>query len=142
MIVDTSAVITMLGGNVGTAPSRASVKAALEDAELNGEASKISAPLMVELGMVMGSKFPGIDPWSVITALGIVAVSFDQPQARIALMAHERYGIRSGSKARLNMGDCMSYALAVHLGERLLFVGDDFIHTDVPQAIDRTAPRD
>ena len=37
------------------------------------------------------------------------------------------------SSARLNMGDCFSYALAIELDEPLLFVGDDFAHTDVQQ---------
>jgi ribonuclease VapC len=33
--------------------------------------------------------------------------------------------------ARLNFGDCASYALARFSGEPLLFVGDDFRQTDV-----------
>ena len=50
-----------------------------------------------------------------------------------ARQAHRRYGPGSGSSARLNMGDCFSYALAIELDEPLLFVGDDFAHTDVQQ---------
>ena len=33
--------------------------------------------------------------------------------------------------ARLNIGDCCSYALAKYSDEPLLFVGDDFARTDV-----------
>ncbi|SBS71760.1 hypothetical protein MHPYR_120040 [uncultured Mycobacterium sp.] len=36
-----------------------------------------------------------------------------------------------GMRARLNYGDCFSYALATVSGEPLLFKGDDFSHTDV-----------
>ena len=31
-------------------------------------------------------------------------------------------------------GDCFSYALAMALGERLLFKGDDFTRTDIEAA--------
>lgn len=37
--------------------------------------------------------------------------------------------------AALNFGDCFSYGLAMALGAPLLFNGDDFAATDVPQAL-------
>jgi ribonuclease VapC len=37
--------------------------------------------------------------------------------------------------ARLNFGDCFSYALATITDRPLLFKGDDFRHTDVTPAI-------
>ena len=43
---------------------------------------------------------------------------------------------RQGSRARLNYRDCFAYALSVAEGEPLLFVGDDFTHTDVASARD------
>ncbi|MDQ0614253.1 ribonuclease VapC [Microbacterium sp. W4I4] len=58
-------------------------------------------------------------------------VSVDERQARIATDAYRRYGRGSGSPARLNYGDCFSYALAIARDEPLLFKGDDFVHTDV-----------
>jgi ribonuclease VapC len=39
-----------------------------------------------------------------------------------------------GSPARLNFGDCCSYALAKALGARLLFMGADFSATDIQPA--------
>ncbi|MDR1426389.1 MAG: type II toxin-antitoxin system VapC family toxin, partial [Bifidobacteriaceae bacterium] len=36
--------------------------------------------------------------------------------------------------AALNFGDCFSYALAAERAEPLLFVGQDFIHTDLRPA--------
>ena len=44
-------------------------------------------------------------------------------------------GRGSGSPAKLNYGDCMSYALAKVTGEPLLFKGDDFTHTDITPAL-------
>ena len=70
---------------------------------------------------------------AMIDGLGIVLVPRSAAQARRARQAHRRYGLCSGSLARLNMGDCFSYALAIELDEPLLFVGDDFTHTDVRQ---------
>ena len=58
----------------------------------------------------------------------------DLAQLEIARAAYVRYGRRSGSKARLNFGDCFSYALAMTTGEPLLFKGRDFTLTDVTPA--------
>lgn len=44
---------------------------------------------------------------------------------------HVKYGKGSGSPARLNLGDCFSYALAKRAGAPLLYKGDDFDHTDL-----------
>ena len=44
---------------------------------------------------------------------------------------HLRYGKGSGSPARLNLGDCFSYALAKRAQVPLLYKGDDFSHTDL-----------
>lgn len=71
----------------------------------------------------------------VLELLGIELVPVSLEQGRVACAAHRRYGPGSGSAARLNYGDCFSYALAETLGEPLLFVGNDFSHTDVEQAI-------
>lgn len=59
----------------------------------------------------------------------LVPVSVEQ--AAIARAAHRDYGRGSGHPARLNFGDCFAYALARDTGEPLVFVGDDFTHTDV-----------
>jgi ribonuclease VapC len=62
-------------------------------------------------------------------------VAFDDAQVRLAREAYARYGKGSGSPARLNLGDCFSYALAKTTGQPLLFKGDDFTHTDVTPAL-------
>ena len=54
--------------------------------------------------------------------------------------AWRRYGKGSGHAARLNFGDCFSYALAQSLGEELLYKGADFAHTDVAKAVQMFAP--
>ncbi|MGI8522869.1 MAG: type II toxin-antitoxin system VapC family toxin [Nocardioides sp.] len=61
----------------------------------------------------------------------IELVAFDVEQLRLARSAHVRFGRGCGHPAKLNFGDCFSYALAKTTGEPLLFKGDDFTHTDV-----------
>lgn len=56
-------------------------------------------------------------------------------QAQVAREAYRDYGKGSGHPARLNFGDCFTYALARVTGEPLLYKGDDFLHTDLKSAI-------
>ena len=94
----------------------------------------MSAATWVELGVVADRRLSEVNQHrldAMIDGLGIVLVPLSVAQARRARQAHRRYGPGSGSAARLNMGDCFSYALAIELDEPLLFVGDDFTHTDV-----------
>ena len=96
----------------------------------------MSAATWVELGVVADRRLSEANRRrldAMIDGLGIVLVPFSAAQARRARQAHRRYGPGSGTLARLNMGDCFSYALAIELDEPLLFVGDDFTHTDVRQ---------
>ena len=94
----------------------------------------MSTATWVELGVVADRRLSEVNQHrldAMIDGLGIVLVPLSVAQARRARQAHRRYGPGSGSAARLNMGDCYSYALAIELDEPLLFVGDDFAHTDV-----------
>jgi ribonuclease VapC len=54
-----------------------------------------------------------------------------------ALVAHQRFG-KGRHSAKLNMGDCFAYAVAKSQDEKILFVGDDFIHTDLESALAAT----
>ncbi len=57
-----------------------------------------------------------------------------ESQARIARQAYRDFGKASGHPAKLNFGDCFSYALAKVKGEPLLFKGKDFSQTDLKSA--------
>ena len=70
----------------------------------------------------------------LLTTLAIDIVDLTVGQARIAREAHRDFGRGRGSPARLNLGDCYSYALAVATGEELLFKGEDFAATDLAVA--------
>jgi ribonuclease VapC len=57
-----------------------------------------------------------------------------EAQARMARQAYRDFGKTSGHPAKLNFGDCFSYALAKTKGEPRLFTGQDFSRTDVKSA--------
>jgi ribonuclease VapC len=65
-----------------------------------------------------------------LTEFGSGFVVIDAVISEEAIAAHERFG-KGIHKARLNMGDCFSYACAKVLKVPLLCKGDDFIHTDI-----------
>lgn len=128
MIVDTSAVVAMMLGE----PERAEFSELIRAAAVAG----LAAPNYVELALVLDSRGPAIgrELDRVLADHRIRIVSFDPAQARAARLAHRLYGRGSGSRARLNFGDCLAYAAAIVLDEPLLFKGDDFTHTDVRDA--------
>jgi len=55
--------------------------------------------------------------------------------ALVAAKAAQSYGKGAGHPAQLNFGDCLSYAVARVDNLPLLYVGTDFIHTDVIPAL-------
>ena len=65
----------------------------------------------------------------------IEIVPFTAEHAKIAREAYRDYGKGSGHPAKLNFGDVMAYALARSEREPLLYVGNDFIHTDIESAL-------
>ena len=69
-----------------------------------------------------------------VTAAGITLMPITDKEAELALEAFDLYGKGTGHPARLNMGDCFSYALARSCDMPLLFKGDDFSRTDIANA--------
>ena len=61
----------------------------------------------------------------------INSVAIEARFADAALDAFERYGKGQGHPAKLNMGDCFSYACAKLLKVQLLCKGNDFTQTDI-----------
>jgi len=102
----------------------------------NAPTLKISAVTLMETLMVLLSRGgqARVDAFdALIRRLRISIVPVDAHQALLARDAFARYG-KGRDKAKLNFGDCFSYALAKYLGETLLFQGDDFSQTDVTVA--------
>lgn len=125
MIVDSSALVAILRQD----PDARMFAAALEE-----QPSRVSAATLVETSLVVGpDRLDNLE--HLVQAAGMDIVAFDREQWLESARGHARFGRGSGSKARLNLGDCFSYALAKVTGEPLLFKGDDFVHTDVTPAV-------
>ena len=131
MIVDSSALIAISRGE----PESAICFRTLLDSPL----TRISAANWLEATIV-------VDGWrdpeasreldALIERFKVTVEPVTIHQARIAREAYRRFGRGSGHPARLNFSDCFAYALAKEFDEPLLFVGQDFIHTDVRRVLD------
>ena len=130
MIVDSSALIAILNEEP-LAPS------CLETL-LASPVIRMSAANLLEAAIVMDRHpspvlGPALD--DLIARLRITIEPVTLGQVVIARDAHRRFGKGSGHPARLNVGDCFAYALAMEFDQPLLFVGQDFIHTDVRRVL-------
>ena len=133
MILDTSALIVILRFEE-EAPEFANL---IANAAKSAAQPRISAVSYVEAGAVIdGSKDPVASRRfdGLIDEAQIAIEPVTEAQARIARQAYRDFGKTSGHPARLNFGDCFSYALAKSKGEPLLFKGQDFSRTDVRSA--------
>ena len=130
MIIDSSAVIGIFNGEPEAD--------ALEDALISARNRRMSAATLVELYVVIDGKRDPVRSARLDELLqrsDVEIIDVTAEQAYIARAAHRDYGKGSGHPARLNFGDCFSYALAKVTGEPLLFKGDDFGHTDLTPAV-------
>jgi ribonuclease VapC len=129
MVLDTSAVVAILRDE----PERE----AFVDALSRAADPLISAATVFECSIVMhgrgGSRaVERLD--GLLRGARVRCLPFDEQQALAAREAWIRYGKGNGP-ARLNLGDCFSYALATTKGRPLLYKGDDFARTDVEPAL-------
>jgi ribonuclease VapC len=93
----------------------------------------ISAPSLLETGIVVESRLGDLaarDLERYIERLSIEITALDANLAWRALAAWRKYG-KGRHPAKLNLGDCFSYALAQFTGEPLLAKGEDFALTDL-----------
>jgi ribonuclease VapC len=126
MVIDTSALVAVLQKE----PERRMFLEAIEAADLR----LMSVATFVEISIVIEARHgaEGLrDLDHLIARAGIELVSVDADHGRLARRAFSHFG-KGRHRAGLNYGDCFSYALAISVGEPLLFKGDDFVHTDVP----------
>lgn len=96
----------------------------------------VGAPSAFEAAMVLSARLhrdARSTLYRLLRNLGAAIAPFTEDHYEAAVTAFLRYG-KGRHPARLNFGDCMSYALAVVSGLPLLYTGDDFSKTDVQQA--------
>ena len=120
--VDTSALMAI----VLKEPEADACKAALaaEDEIL------ISAGTVAEALIASARRSVDREVGRIIDRLGFEVVPVTPTSARRIAEAYQRWG-RGLHPAALNFGDCFSYAVAKEHACRLLYVGDDFVKTDI-----------
>lgn len=122
IVVDTSALMEILMNQPQAD--------ACEEALAVSRRSLICAGTLAEALVVAQAKDLRHELEQLIGGARVESLPFLPDAARAHADAYRRYG-RGYHPARLNLGDCFAYALAMRLGFPLLFVGDDFSRTDV-----------
>jgi ribonuclease VapC len=130
IIVDTSAVIAILQDE----PEAVAFLRCLSEAD----SACMSAVSFQEAAMVLAGRTKDAGAWRDLDALiatyAIAVLAYEEDQAMIARDAFLRFG-KGRHPARLNCGDCASYALARKYSIPLLFKGGDFARTDIVPAL-------
>lgn len=129
IVVDTSAVMAALLGE----PTRVAIERVLRENEC-----AMSTATFVELSLVAegrGGREASAIAYEYLERFQVELMSLDASMARLAVAGWRQFG-KGRHRAGLNLGDCYAYALAVDLDAPLLFVGDDFRHTDVVSALE------
>jgi len=125
MILATSAIVAIL--------LREAAKDRLVDLVEDAEACRIGAPTLLESAMLLTGRMG--DSARVLLAAflqeaNVDILSFTEAHWRVAQSAFARFG-KGRHPAALNLGDCLTYAIAYVAGEPLLCTGDDFGRTDL-----------
>jgi ribonuclease VapC len=128
MIVDTSAVLAILFAE----PEAQRIADAIEDNPIcRFPATCFLEATMTLLGRNGEDGLRDLDLFLAHSRMEIAPLT--ESQARLAREAFKRFG-KGRHPAKLNFGDCISYALARETGEELLFKGTDFALTDIAVA--------
>lgn len=125
MIVDTSAIVAILRDE----PEAFDFLRTLEE----NRPVAMSAGSWIELALVLsrlGIAELEIQATHLVETLGLKIEPVTIEHAEIARTAYREFG-KGNHPARLNFGDCFTYALAKASGEPLLFKGNDFAQTDI-----------
>ncbi|MEP7366211.1 MAG: type II toxin-antitoxin system VapC family toxin [Acidobacteriota bacterium] len=129
MVLDSSALVAILKEE----PNYQTLLGKIDEAD----AILIGAPTLVETAIVL-SRQTGKDQRPFLEAfvrrIDAQVIDFTEHHYYLAADALIRYGRGFNSQSNLNYGDCLVYAVAALAGDTLLFVGDDFTHTDIAAA--------
>lgn len=129
IVVDSSAIIAILLKE----PERALFVSVLDDsADACCSAVSFVETFMVAMSRVLDFTFDRYI--ALMDGLGIRRIPVDEQQGVMSAQAFLRFG-KGRHPAKLNLGDCFSYALAKSLNAPLLYKGEDFGRTDIVAAV-------
>ncbi len=129
IVVDSSALVAVLKREAGYDVFRNAIAA---------NRSLVSAVSILEISIVLAGSDEDRASWTelddLIRRMRIEVRPHDAALTEIARQAFLRFG-KGRHPARLNFGDCASYALAKAENAALLFKGNDFAQTDIAAAV-------
>ena len=128
MVIDTSAIVAILRNEPEAMR--------LERALVADQIRLVPATCVLEARLVLVSRrgehaLAEIDLWLNKIEAAIIAVDADLVD--LATQGWLTYG-KGRHPAALNFADCISYALSKRADEPLLFIGNDFVQTDIEAA--------
>jgi len=129
MVIDTSALFAILTSGTGVEQ--------LKNAIDRDTTRLMSIASALETSIVLESRFGEAGTREldlIVQRLPIELRPVDWDQLEWARFAYHTYG-RGRHPAKLNFGDCFSYALSKVTGEPLLYIGNDFAQTDLVSAL-------
>lgn len=124
--VDTSALMAIV---LGETAAEACIKVLETEPEV-----LISAGTVAEALIVAGRRNVGVVMAKLIDGLGFDIVTVTPAVARRVADAYERWG-KGVHPAGLNFGDCFAYEVAKEHSCALLFIGADFLKTDLESVL-------
>jgi ribonuclease VapC len=130
MVIDTSAFVAIVTGEEDAEAYISAIKTAFEQED----SIVVPASVILEAGIVLDLRGKGSAFDDLIESIQPEVVPITRHLADVSRSAYRTFG-RGVHRAKLNFGDCMTYAIAKQLGDRILFKGDDFSHTDVKPAL-------
>ena len=124
MVVDPSVLLQILFDEPGAVDAVRTV--------LASDDPVVTAVGALEAEVVWGARcgFADAAVATLLARLGVRLVAFEPEHLTEARSAYDRFGKGRGHPARLNLGDCVSYAVVRATGRPLAVKGDDFTHTD------------
>lgn len=130
LVIDSSALLAIVLGEIDADLYIAAITSSLEK---NADVY-VPASVLVEAGIVAEQRERGHELDELLERIQPEIISIDHAVATLARKAFGKFG-RGRHPAKLNFGDCMSYASAQYLRLPLLFKGEDFTQTDIQSAL-------
>jgi ribonuclease VapC len=128
MLVETSAIVAIMleEPDAETLAERVSAAGTVSTTVVNAFEAALSVGKVIEDHPLAAELVP-----QFLKSAGIEMVGIDADLYPEITDAYARFGKGTGHPAKLNFGDCFSYAAAKRLRVPLLYRGEDFAQTDL-----------
>lgn len=134
MMIDSSAIVAILNGDADADLLARAIDAAEKRLTTPVAVLEATAALMRENGWSGDEAAAIVREFLATAAVEVVAITASVTTG--AVRAFEKFG-RGRHPAQLNLNDCFVYACAKELQTPLLFKGNDFLWTDIENALTR-----